>query len=303
VSRIALVGCGRWGRHVLRDLVSLGCRVTVVARTDATRTAALEGGAAAVAPSIADLPEIDGAVVVTPVPSHEAAVEELLPLDVPIFVEKPLTDDAAAARRLAAAATDRLFVMDKWRYHPGVELLRDIARSGELGDVIGVHSTRIGWGNPHGAPGAPWILAPHDLAIGLEILGFLPAARAAVAEGTGSSARGLIGLLGDRPWLAIEVSFASPVRRREVRLVCSEGTAVLSESFAESVEVVRGDPDGDLEGQRERRPISAELPLVRELRAFLEHLEGGPPPRSSAAEGAAQVEAIVRLTELAQVIE
>jgi dTDP-4-dehydrorhamnose 3,5-epimerase len=24
---VGLVGCGRWGRHILRDLVSLGCEV------------------------------------------------------------------------------------------------------------------------------------------------------------------------------------------------------------------------------------------------------------------------------------
>ena len=48
-----------------------------------------------------------------------------------------------------------------------------------------------------------------------------------------------------------------------------------------------------------RLPVSTELPLLRELRAFVEHLRGGPPPRSSAAEGAAVVEAVARLRELA----
>jgi len=39
--------------------------------------------------------------------------------------------------------------------------------------------------------------------------------------------------------------------------------------------------------------------LLRELRAFLEHLAGGPPPKSSAEEGVADVAAIERLRELA----
>jgi hypothetical protein len=42
-----------------------------------------------------------------------------------------------------------------------------------------------------------------------------------------------------------------------------------------------------------------ELPLLAELRAFVGFVNGGPPPRSSAAEGAAVVKAIVRLRELA----
>jgi D-arabinose 1-dehydrogenase-like Zn-dependent alcohol dehydrogenase len=55
-SRVALVGCGRWGVHVLRDLAQLGCEVVVIARSDATRERAEEGGAAAMVASSAELP-------------------------------------------------------------------------------------------------------------------------------------------------------------------------------------------------------------------------------------------------------
>jgi hypothetical protein len=53
--------------------------------------------------------------------------------------------------------------------------------------------------------------------------------------------------------------------------------------------------------EQERRPISSELPLERELRAFVGHLTGGPPPLSCATDGAAEVAAIGRLRELAGV--
>jgi hypothetical protein len=39
--------------------------------------------------------------------------------------------------------------------------------------------------------------------------------------------------------------------------------------------------------------------LLRELRAFLEHLDGGPPPKSSAAEAVADVSAVELLRDLA----
>jgi hypothetical protein len=54
------------------------------------------------------------------------------------------------------------------------------------------------------------------------------------------------------------------------------------------------------EGAVERRPVSDEQPLLRELRAFLDHLSGGPPPRSSAAEGAETVAIIAGLLALAR---
>jgi predicted dehydrogenase len=288
------VGCGAWGRHVLRDLVALGCSVSVVARSDASRATAEGGGAAGVVDSIQALGDVEGVIVVTPTRAHASTVEQSLALGVPVFVEKPLTDDPREAKRLAAAAPERLFVMDKWRYHPGIELLAGLVRSGELGRVRGLRTTRIGWGNAHDVDGV-WVLVPHDLAIGLEILGTVLPARAAVADSGEDGAHGLVGLLGDRPWHALEVASRSPLRRREITLTCEEGTAVLTDSYDEQVLIRR---DG---GEPETRPISAELPLLRELRAFVEHLGGGPPPRSSAAEGALVVERIAELRALAGV--
>jgi hypothetical protein len=46
-------------------------------------------------------------------------------------------------------------------------------------------------------------------------------------------------------------------------------------------------------------PIGTEMPLLAELRAFLHHLQGGPAPRSSAAEGLSVVETIAALRALA----
>src|SRR5215212_9753121 len=120
---IALVGVGRWGRNVLRDLVDLGCRVTAVARGAGTAERARALGAHAIVGSLDELPDVAGAVVVTPTATHAEVVESLLDRDVPVFVEKPLAPDADTARRLAALGEGRLFVMDKWRYHPGVEEL------------------------------------------------------------------------------------------------------------------------------------------------------------------------------------
>lgn len=300
--RLALVGCGRWGVHVLRDLLALGCEVVVVARSEASRVRAEEGGARAVVPATRDLTDIEGAVVVTPTTTHAEVLDELLDLGVPVFVEKPLAEDPGDASALAARAPDRLFVMHKWRHHPGVEALASIARSGELGAVSSLHTTRIGWGNPHGDVDGVWMLAPHDISIALEVLGRIPDPRAASIERSGGMVTGLVGLLGNgQPTATIDVSIASGQRRRELRLVCEQGVAMLSDPYSDHLLITRGVLQRDVTREEEQRAISTELPLLRELRAFVSHLGGGPPPRSSAAEGAAEVAAIARLRELAGV--
>jgi predicted dehydrogenase len=296
---IGVVGYGNWGRHIVRDLIALGAAVTVVARDETTGLAALDAGAARVVGAVDDLPDdLEGLVVATPTATHAEVTEQLIPYGVPIYVEKPLTCDAAAARHLAELAPDRLFVMHKWRYHPGIELLGEIARSGELGPVVGLRTVRVGWGNPHPDVDGVWILVPHDLSIALEILGEIPEPRSAVAEIVGGKWAGIVGLLGDEPWFALESSTAHPIERREIRLVCRDGVATLSDSYADHVLVTRGQPDGGTRDE-ETRPISTEFPLLRELRAFLEHLDGGPPPKSSAAEAVADVNAVELLRDLA----
>lgn len=292
-STIALVGCGRWGAYILRDLLALECRVTVVARSAATAARAREGGAERVVGDIGELGAVDGAVVATPITAHAGAIGALLPLGVPIFCEKPLCTDAEEARRLDRAAAGRLFVMDKWRYHPGIEALADIARTQELGPVCGLTSVREQWGSPHRDADTLWVHLPHDLAIGLEILGELAPVRSARAELLDGAVVGLHGTLGDRPWLVVSHSAAAPATRRMVRLVCEGGTATLADGYDDALHVTAGFPTRRTEP--ERRPIDPEWPLLRELRAFVEHVRGGPPPRTGAGD---HVQVIERLQEL-----
>ena len=83
-------------------------------------------------------------------------------------------------------------------------------------------------------------------------------------------------------------------------LICENGVALLPDGYSDHVQIARGTDLADTSPPEvERRAISTELPLLRELRAFVEHVCGGPPPRSSASEGAAVVRTIAELRALA----
>jgi predicted dehydrogenase len=296
---VGLVGCGRWGKHILRDLLALGCEVPVVARSAESRARAEEGGASAIVSGVEELPELDGVVVATTTSTHAIVIEELLERGVPVFTEKPLTTDPDVAAGLAKAAPDTLFVMDKWRYHPGVVEIAAIARERRLGSVSGLTTTRIGWGVAHDDVSPVWVLAPHDLSIALEVMGAVPDPRAAVAEIAAGSVVGLSALLdGPGYWQSFVVTARSPERSRRVELHCDEGVVVLADAWDEHVTVYRS---GASEPEPERMETPGELPLLAQLRAFVAHLGGGPPPRSSAADGAAIVAALDELHRLAGV--
>jgi predicted dehydrogenase len=299
--RVGLIGCGRWGALILRDLQLLGCHVTVVARSIDSRRRAADGGADIV-PSVGALPPVDGIVVATTTRTHAEVIDSILDRGVPVFVEKPLCDAAADADRIVERAADRVFVMDKWRYHPGVRELGRIAATQELGAVVGLRTFRLGWGNAHDESDSVWVLAPHDLSISLEVLGQVLPARAAVGEWAGDDLVGLVGVCGDSPWHVLEVSSRRRTNRRAVQLLCRGGIAELDDSYSTHLCITRGPTGrGKTAPEPERREVSGEMPLLAELRAFLQHLRGAAPPRSSAAEGATVVRVLSDLRRLAGV--
>lgn len=295
VTTVGLVGCGGWGRHILRDLVTLGCAVHVVARSEASIGRATEGGATSIVRDVNGLADVDGYVVAVPTLDHAAVVTELLVRGRPVFVEKPMATDVAAAGRLAVEP--ELFVMDKWRYHPGVAALRDLIASGRLGSPRLITTTRHNRFNPHGDVDAVWVLIPHDLAIVFELIGRLPPAIAAAGESDGMEAS-LIGVLGDDSVSAVvDVSSRTDEFRRRVRVVFEGGVAVLGGGYDEAIEILV--TEHGAEPKAESIAISEDMPLLLELEAFVGHLRDGPPPRSSAAVGAMAVERIAELRALA----
>jgi predicted dehydrogenase len=295
---IGLVGCGRWGRLILRDLVSLGCRVAVAEHSEEGRAAARAAGAVMAVEHLHDLyGRHDGYVVATQTATHYDVVMGLVGTGRPIYVEKPLTNDPAKAAAVARAAGERVFVMEKWRYHPGVEALAAIARSGELGAVERLCARRLQWGYNHRDVDALWILLPHDISILDEVLGGALEPISARADWHDGA---VVGLAAEFARARIESSVRRTAYDRTLELVCEGGVAKLADPYDDHISVVRNDGDpGFHEPAPERRPISTEFPLLRELRAFRDHLVGGPPPKATAAVGLRTVETIAALRRLA----
>ena len=301
MSRIGLVGCGSWGRHILRDLKQCGAVVHVVARSEASRQNALAHRADSIVAHLADLPPVDGYVVAAPSSLHAAIIEALLPTGRPIYTEKPLTADIASAQRIADAGAERVFVMQKWRYHPGIERMRQEIARGGIGEILGIHIQRWGWGCAHADVNAIWILIPHDLSVVLHWLGDIPPLRLALPTLPGPIDTALVAHLGKAggPPVTIDMSIAAPEHRRTFTVVGSAGSLELRDSYDTAIRVRRGAP-GDLKATAETIEIASDMPLLLELQAFLRHLDGGPPPMTSAAEGllivrrTAEIEAAVR---------
>jgi predicted dehydrogenase len=293
---VGLVGCGRWGANVLRDLVALGADVCVADPDPEARAGAVAGGARVVVARTTELPRCDGYVVVTPAPTHRAVCEPLLAHGVPVFVEKPPCTDVADVDALARAGGGRLFVMHKWRYHPGIRALAELARSGRLGSPVTLETTRTGPGTLPPAVDVLWHLATHDLSIALAVLGTVPPVRSARAE---RDATGRItwcrATMADGAGTTHRMTTAVGVADRVRRVVVagSGASAVLDHPDAPSVRIQRPGADDEL------LPVDRTMPLLAELAAFLDHLGGGPPPVSDIATALLVVQRLAELERAA----
>jgi predicted dehydrogenase len=304
MTRIGLIGCGRWGRHILRDLKACGAIVHVVAPSETSRRNASEHRADSIVSRPTELPPVDGYIVAAPTSLHAEIIEALLPSGRPVFTEKPMTADPASARRITETAGDRVFVMDKWRYHPGIERMRQEIATGTVGVVQGIHIQRWGWGCPHVDVNAIWILMPHDLSIVLHWLGDIPPLRFVRSTLPGPIDTGLIAQLGDEggPPITIDMSIAAPEHRRTFTIVGSRASLELRDSYETAIRMRRGAP-ANPKAEFQTIEIAQDLPLMLEIKAFLAHLDGGPPPMSSARDGLriierlAEIEATARLAK------
>lgn len=291
-QQVGLIGCGRWGGNILRDLISLGCKVTIADTSTEARSTALELGACDAVSDATDLPPLKGVIIATPTSTHVSEINKVLDQHIPIFVEKPLSNDYYASKQLENIASDRIFVMEKWRYHPGINALADIAHKKELGAVRKLTTTRIGWKEAHRDVHFAWILAPHDLSIAREILGTLPPLQRACRHLSNDGGERITGLFGEPTRFECHLGVGGAEHRREVRLQCEQGDVLLQDAYADHIMIKRHD-----NSSTEQRKISLDMPLYRELKAFIGHLEGGQPPRSSISEANYSVHTITNMLD------
>lgn len=298
--RIGLVGCGRWGKNILRDLVSLDCEVHVVAQDIESKGNAREYGAHEILDTLSMLkPDLDGYVVAVPTTCHREVVEQLISRGKPIYVEKPLTSDTAAAAKLAELGQGKIFVMDKWRYHPGVNAIRNIIRSERLGRLRALNLRRRQWGSVHSDVDPILILLPHDLSIVLHLLSDIPEPLFATCLGEEDWLSVLTVYLGEEVPVSIEVSSLSAQHERFLEAVFDGGTVTMKDDQPRHLLVRYATQSGPSQGELELQDVGASLPLLLELKAFLGFLRGGEPPMSSVEEGQLIVQRVEQCRKLA----
>jgi predicted dehydrogenase len=318
VTSVGVVGLGYWGPNLARNFERLP-DAELKWLCDASDEALKRWGAAfpsaRTSTSLDDLladDPLEAVVVATPVPTHAELATRVLAAGKHCFVEKPLARSEREAEMVvdAARAADRvLMVGHLLEYHPGVEQLHELVRSGELGGLRYVYSNRLNLGKHRQDENALWSLGAHDVSVILRLAGEEPYEALAVGESyvkpgvedvVFAFMRFPSGLTAH-----MHLSWLDPHKERRFTVVGSRRMATFDDMELERKLTIydKGfDEDyssygeyiarsGDISSPR----VSNEEPLRIECAHFIECIREGTEPRSGAESGLRVVRVLEQL--------
>lgn len=282
---IAVIGCGYWGKNLVRNFEQLGVLGMVCDATPQGRDVAKT-----LAPAVEITTAFDhvlksnvlGVVIATPAETHYHLVAQALLAGKDVFVEKPLALTYEQGYQLVQLAKQHnriLMVGHVLEYHPAIVHLRHLIETGELGKVRYIYSNRLSLGKIRREENILWSFAPHDVAVILRLIGSMPFQVIAcggsyvqpnIADMT------ITNLLFDNGVRAhIHVSWLHPFKEQRLVIVGAKKMASFDDVtkqlvlYDQRVEVKAGEPI-PVKGEGELIPFAQDEPLRLECQAFLD---------------------------------
>lgn len=299
--KIAIIGCGYWGKNLVRNFADLGALESVcdynaqlaqeMAKTYGVKAMSLEETLAS---------NVDGVVVAAPAVQHAMLTEKALNAGKHVFVEKPLSlrvDEAKKLCELAARKDLRLMVGHLLQYHPAFLELKRLISKGGLGKLQYVYSNRLNLGKIRNEENILWSFAPHDISMILSLVGEAPQSVYAtgschlnphIQDVTTTHLQFTTGVQAH-----IFVSWLHPFKEQKLVVVGDRGMAVFDDRldwgeklslYPHQVNWVDGMPQPS---KADVKPIPLDVaePLKLECKHFIDSIKNATTPRTDGEEG------------------
>ena len=309
--KVGLIGCGYWGKNLLRVLKNLErcelvacCDIDEEKLDEAQKKWKVQRTTTDYNDIIRDV-TIDAVVIATPTNSHYEIAKNALLHNKHVFVEKPFVreyEQGIELLELQRAVGKVLMVGHTFLYSPAVRKIKEILKNKELGEVFYISSRRVNLGIHRKDVNVVWDLASHDLSILFYWLERTPyfilaTGKDCVIDGKPDVA--FITLRFPEEVICnIEVSWLAPSKIRNITIVGSDKMLVYDDTevhekikiFNKSVEVLNHDNFGEFQlayrtGEVIAPYIPNDEPLKVELSHFIDCIIGKKEPLSNAESG------------------
>ncbi|MGD1911333.1 MAG: Gfo/Idh/MocA family protein [Rivularia sp. (in: cyanobacteria)] len=332
--KVAVVGVGRWGVHLLRNFLAHPI-VEVVAVVDPNSECLakvkqqydLEDNVLLTTEwqKLQQLSQLDAVVIATPAVTHYSLIVDALNWGCHVLAEKPLTLNPSECRQLCELADKQqliLMVDHTYLFHPAVEKGQAVLQAGAVGDLRYGYATRTHLGPVRHDVDALWDLAIHDIAIFNAWLGCSPIVAQATGKvwlqttpeekSTSSHA------LSDLVWVTltypcgfqvfIHLCWLNADKQRRLGVVGSRGSLIFDEMLSEApLTLIQGEFERQenrfipVNQQRKVVEIEKGEPLQRVCNSFIECIVQNTP--SAISNGGVGTELVEILTALTQSLE
>ena len=306
MTKILLLGLGRWGANHLRNLNNLPVELYVAEIGDKQLEPARKIGLPAerLTTNYRDfIHKIDGVVVVTPAQSHFPICKEFLEAGKDVFVEKPLTlanEESKQLAELAAKHKRILQVGHILRFDPATLWMRDAIYNGEFGKVNMIRGHFGGFKRPRNDSGVMFADGIHFVDLFNYLLGALPKTVTAIHHDFMSRGMDDVSLVSleyetahGKTWATVENDYFIPGKFREV-IVCGDKISAVCDynvaqykikTYANTHSPAGGHDFKANEGVVTQIETPPEEPLLAELRAFIDSIKTRNAPRADGWSG------------------
>ena len=305
---VAVIGCGHWGKNLVRNFAELGALASV---SDPNRKLAIQFGAQYDVPvlSFEDtlVSDCDGVVIAAPAPLHARLSEQALVAGKHVYVEKPLAMTLVEADKIISVAkqADRqLMVGHLLQYHPVFVRLREMVEAGIFGKLTYICSSRLSLGKIRAEEDVVWSFAPHDISMLLSLAN--DTVKNVQCKGVSSLQEGIADsatlhlIFSSGLNATISCSWLHPVKEQKLTVVGVKGMAVFDDTQIWEKKLALYPHNIDM-GQVPPLPNKADVeyvsvpqgePLKEECQYFLDVIAGAVPARTDGAEGRAVLQVL-----------
>lgn len=175
---VAVVGCGYWGKNLIRNISELGVLAAVCDHnSEHAKKFADEFKVQSLTLEKLLASDIPAVMIAAPAGQHFVLAKKLLLAGKDIFIEKPFTlklSDALELQALAKQNKRCIMIGHLLQYHPAYRSLARLVERGELGKISYISSSRLNFGHFRYDENILWDFAPHDLSMILSLASSRP---------------------------------------------------------------------------------------------------------------------------------
>lgn len=313
--RIAVVGCGGWGKNLVRNFFQLGALEAIVeANPDNAAKFSEEFSCQNLSfEQVLASPEIEGVVIATPAETHFALAMQALEAGKHTYVEKPLALNVSEAKSLcefAEKANLTLMVGHLLQYHPAFLKLKEMVQDNKLGRLQQLFSRRLSFGKIRTEEDVMWSFAPHDVSMLLGLVGEAPTTVDAWGSYTLSSELADSATINmnfsNGTTAQVSCSWVSPAKEQKLVVIGERGMAVFDDTlpweekltfFPHKIHKQKGAFVTEKADGEKIEVVQAE-PLKEETRHFLECISENKIARTDGREGMRVLDVLARASDV-----